>query len=255
MDTTTAIPTEEVDSVSTLIEQVANWYVGNERVLFRGQRQASWGLVPRLGRMQLRLRHVASLEQAELRMLKDFERLSVPYIGNRIVQDEWDRMALAQHHGLPTRLLDWTSNPLVALWFAIERPSGANEGAAVWAFDADEGDYVDKIDSPLEVPRTMVFRPRHHDARIVAQSGWFTVHKYSSSSDRFSEFEKLKAQRSSLRKFTIPKNFFPAIRDDLARCGVSRASLFPDLSGLCEAIAWRYEYLADEGEYDAISSL
>jgi hypothetical protein len=193
--------------------------------------------------------------EAERKMLKDFERLSVPYVGSKMIQDEWDRLALAQHHGLPTRLLDWSSNPLVALWFAVEKPSMAAEDAAIWAFDADVSDYVEEIVSPMDVPRTMIFRPRHHDARIVAQAGWFTVHKYSESADKFLSFEQLKAQRPSLRKFVIPRQFFPAIRADLSRCGVSRSALFPDLAGLCEAITWRYEPLSDEGEYDAISSL
>lgn len=257
MDTATPIPSTEIHSVADLIDQVANWYVGNDRVLFRGQQRLSWKLTPRLGRMRLRGRHIAgSREDVERRMLQDFDRLSIPFLGSRAIQGKWDRLALAQHHGLPTRLLDWTSNPLVALWFAIENPTFADEGAAVWAFDADECDYVDEnLSNPADVPRTMIFRPHHHDSRIVAQSGWFTVHKYSPTNDDFSKFETLKAQRPNLRRFEIPKKVFPAIRDDLARCGINRSSLFPDLSGLCEAITWRYEPLSDETEYDAFCSL
>lgn len=254
MDTTLPIPEERIESVASLIEHVAQWYIGNDRVLFRGQRDARWALTPRLGRLNLRLRYLASLQEAERRMLEDFERLSVPHIGSRALSD-WDRLALAQHHGLPTRLLDWSSNPLVALWFAVELPAKDAEHAAVWAFDTDEGDYADQASSPLDVPRTLVFRPRHHDARIVAQAGWFTVHKYSPSNCRFSEVEKLSAQRPSLRRFLIPRRYFPVIRDDLARCGVNRSVLFPDLAGLCAAILWKYEKLTDEDSYDADSSL
>lgn len=255
MDTSTQIQTVQIESLSTFVDTVASTYAGNYDVLFRGQRAESWRLTPKLGRVNFRLRYSGSIEQTEKKMLDDFERLSVPFIGDRIVQDDWDRIALAQHHGLPTRLLDWTSNPLVALWFAVAKPSNLDEGAVVWAFDADVNDYVDHTMRPLDVPRTMVFRPRHHDSRIVAQSGWFTVHKYSQSTERFSNFDGVKLQRPRLRKFCVPKQYFAAIRDDLGRCGINSATLFPDLAGLCEALTWKYEHLADEARYDVANSL
>lgn len=255
MDTKTEIPKTRIASVAELIERVAEQYSGEDNVLFRGHRNVSWKLTPRLGRLNLRFKYERSLLQAERRMLADFERLAVPHVGNRAVQDEWDSLALAQHHGLPTRLLDWSSNPLVALWFAVEQPADNPEGAAVWAFSADEDDFSDQQEEPGAIPRTMIFRPRHHDARIVAQAGWFTVHKYSESTSKFSNFETLKGQRQKLRKFLIPKQYFPSIRDDLARCGVTRAALFPDLAGLCEHLTWKYEKLSDEDDYDMTSSL
>lgn len=250
MESTPAYPTVQVDSVASFVEKVANWYVGEDDILFRGHQNASWSLVPRLGRLTPRLRFADSLPDTEKKLLTDFERLAVPHIGVRQLQSQWDLLALAQHHGLPTRLLDWSSNPLVALWFAVEKPPESSSPAAVWAYRASDEDFVDQSVAPADIPKTMIFRPRHHDGRIVSQAGWFSVHKYSESKKRFSKFERLEEQKSKLRKFVVPAQYFPAIRDDLSRCGVTKASLFPDLAGLCGYLTWKYEPLADEGDYD-----
>ncbi len=255
MDTTTDIPTEAITSLSALIGAVAEHYSSHGDVLFRGHRNATWLLTPRLGRLHLRMNYEHHLPATEKKMLADFERLAVPHVSSRDIQTKWDLLGLATHHGLPTRLLDWSSNPLVALWFAVANPPEKTHDAAVWAYSTDEGDIVDLKDKPDAIPRTMIFRPRHHDARLAAQAGWFTVHKYSESSSKFSTFERLKGQRQKLRKFVIPATAFPAIRADLARCGVTRAALFPDLAGLCEHLTWKYEKLTDEDGYDLTNSI
>lgn len=244
------ITAEPIHSVSELLTQVAASYSPNDTILFRGQRCASWSLTPRLGRMRIRARHIADRGLAEREMLNEFKRLSVPFIAARSIANDWDLLSVAQHHGMPTRLLDWSSNPLVALWFAVEHPAEGDEPAAVWALDTDPDDYVEDSSHPLDVPRTMVFRPRHHDSRIVAQAGWFTVHKYQESSESFSDFSKLRAQVGRLRKFTFASGEFAAIRSDLARFGINRSMLFPDLGGVCDYVRWKFERLQDEDAHD-----
>lgn len=255
MSTSVNIPIEKVDSVSGLLSRIVELYTGNRSILFRGHRCEDWVLVPRIARTPLRVSYSADPLKTEQYMLDEFERLAVPYLGNRDITSVWDRLALAQHHGLPTRLMDWTSNPLVALWFAIEQPPERNMDAAIWAYGTDEDDIVSLKKSPFDLPRTLIFRPRHHDSRIVAQSGWFTVHKYMVSGGHFSSLERIKTYRSELRKFVIPKQYFASLRDDLARCGIQRAALFPDLSGLCGQLLWHFSPLSDETKYDVSSSL
>lgn len=243
------IPIEKVGSLPDYLQRIEEQYTGNYSVLFRGQQCEDWDLTPRIGRTRFR-RRFSSLLETEKKIIDEFDRLSIPHLGNRDVSSTWDRLALAQHHGLPTRLLDWTTNPLVALWFAIEKPAEREMDAAVWVFAADEADYARREADPFTLPKTLIFRPPHLDARIIAQSGWFTIHKCMKEKSRFIPLNTNAKQKQRLRKLIIPKNYFPALRDDLARCGVNKASLFPDLAGLCGHLQWQFSPLLDEGSYD-----
>src|SRR5262245_34900329 len=93
--------------------------------IFRGQREADWDLIPKIDRMEFknyrklvrdprwrRLKH-------EDRLLTDFMKGARPYVGIA-PRNLWEWLAVAQHHGLATRLLDWTANPMAALFFAVE---------------------------------------------------------------------------------------------------------------------------------------
>jgi hypothetical protein len=236
---------KHVVSVADLLARINTTYAGENTVLFRGQREFNWNLTPTLGRTVFR-QIEDPLPTIERRLLSEFERIAVSHISTRSIQDDWDRLTLAQHYGLPTRLLDWTTNPLVALWFAVQAPANSRFGAAVFACQVREADIATADINPLDPPRTLFFRPRHHDARIVAQGGWFSVHKHYPISGRFSHLDSLLRQRQPLRKFRIPSRCFSSIRQELARCGINEATLFPDLQGLCAHLRWQYSPKSDE---------
>ena len=146
-----------------------------DHVLFRGQRQ-HWTLLPKLAR--LRMRGELDVLAAEIKMLASFKSRAVALLDST-PETEWDWLSIAQHHGMATRLLDWTTNPLAALWFAVERPAVQRKEAVVWVFTHAEEDLVEDPSaaaSPFDLDRTRVFQPKHITRRIVAQHGWFTVH-------------------------------------------------------------------------------
>jgi len=223
----------------------------DDNTLFRGQRE-DLPLLPKIARINLR----DDLLNSEKKIFDDFKRRSIPFLGYS-PQNDWDWIALAQHYGLPTRLLDWTLNPLAALWFAVNKESnkdeitGLNKDGVIWIFQANDGDYADTEDiksKPFNQTITKVFQPKILTGRINTQSGWFTIHKYNSERKGFVKFETNLSYKNKLKKLIIPAKSFSDIRYQLDRCGTNSSSLFPDLDGLCSHIQWMYSLLDDEEE-------
>ena len=174
-----------------------------------------------------------------------FRDHSPPHFRPR-TEARWEMLVVAQHHGLPTRLLDWTENPLAALWFAVHEPACNDEDGVVWVYRYSKSDLaqLDQHLDPFKVCRTRILRPAHVTQRIVSQFGWFTLHPFNAQGGGFVPLEK--AVPSELTKLVIPANAFSDLRWQLDRCGVNCASLFNDLDGLCKHIQWRHTYLEDE---------
>ena len=203
--------------------------------LYRGQ-HVDEPLLPRFARRAEKV-GLADPVAVEKRLLDSFKNQSLPYLDfpapDRYADWEW--MAIAQHHGLPTRLLDWTSSPLVALWFAVETPVPRDTDRGVlWTLSLEEDEIAPLGTSIFEIERTCVFQPAHVTRRIVAQSGWFSVHKYLEAKGKFIPLNRNKAYLGKLEKYCVPLERFAKIRKDLRSMGITSASLFPDLVGLCK---------------------
>jgi hypothetical protein len=145
--------------------------------------------------------------------------------------------------------LDWTQNPLVALWFAVERPPLEKSDGALWVFKpTDKNMVLDFGTDPFNAEYTKVFRPKHVSQRIRAQGGCFTLHKYLEPQKGFIPLEKQTRSRKRLTKLTIPAEVFSQLRLELDRCGINQFSVYPDIDGLCRHIEWQHSRLDDERE-------
>lgn len=208
--------------------------------LFRGQSDASWDLEPAINRVEI-TKWNDEFEQA---IFETFKNMARPHL---LIQpkNKWEWLAVARHHGLPTRLLDWTSNPLVALFFAVELPNDSKD-CAVWCYSHPDIRVNTKQQrSPFEIKRIELYNPPHIALRITAQSGIFTAHPchFDIQTDGASPEWK-----GDLIKQVIPNKERWVIRRDLERIDIHRATLFPDLDGIA-AYVWRSkDFLSDEGD-------
>lgn len=235
----------------TVIRTVAQFVKAVERdtselPLYRGQEE-DWPLLPKLSRVQARDSNVLKNERT---LLNEFKRRAAPFL-DRTPADEWDWLALAQHHGMATRLLDWTSNPLIALWFAVWRPMKQGKEGVVYAFDVEPEDMLSpnggprRLD-PFKATGTKVYQPNMVTSRIVAQSGWFTVHRFEPAKKRFVAFEDDPKYRRRIRKLVIPGKRFADIRYFLDQMGTNQGALFPDLDGVAQYSEWLHTLSSDE---------
>jgi hypothetical protein len=206
-----------------------------------------------LGRLKLK----GELVNTERLMMDEFARTSLPFAEFE-PKGDWDFIALAQHHGLPTRLLDWTQGAYTALWFAVHLPFKASEKlttsghGVVWVFAPDVEDYLLNVKeaSPFDNKSiTKIFRPRIMSRRISAQAGMFTVHKIIDKK-RFIALEKNNKYKHKLTKFIIPPRNFASLRKDLHMFNINYSSQFPDLDGLSHHLEWRHSWFNDEKQSD-----
>lgn len=198
----------------------------------------------------------------EEHILRNFIRYSRPHLDETQQHDAWELLITAQHHGVPTRLLDWSYSPLVAAFFAT-RPYDGGDDRAVWRLDWQTVHkayglpplalLIQDLDSLLGAnhltpwklfsakdlkPFACMIEPPTLDARIAAQAATFTLASTTSQSfEKFLEEQKLDA---ALTRYVIPAEKVAKMRDQLDIVGIDERRLFPDLDGVAAAIQRYY---------------
>lgn len=207
------------------------------------------------------------LLRLEIQMLERFRQRSLPF-HDRDLDDDWECLFFMQHFGVPTRLLDWSENPFIALFFALtsaERTAGKyNKDASVWILDPaawnraalahisyNAGALSPKQDELIgHKPGTDVsvmnrfpvaLFGTHNSPRIVAQRGVFTIFgkEVVSMEDCYSDES---FPQDCLEKIDIPANSIAPLLKELTLLGYTDSVVYPDLQGLAFEFRRFYDF-------------
>ena len=194
--------------------------------LYRGQSNVNWPLIPKLGR-----KPYSDITFGDKFIIEAWKRRASIFI-NRNITSWWDWLTLAQHHGVPTRLLDWSYTPLVAAYFACI--DNVEFNGVIYAYHYREYINSENI-NPFEIEKTEVFRPTSISERVFNQGSIFTVHK--------TPFINLTEENCNgiLQKWVVKKEFKKELQLKLNQLGINYSTIFPDLDGLAKHICWHLE--------------
>lgn len=248
--------------------------------LYRGHRDRKYRLSPLVARVKFRQSVIKgypkfaeskeadhSAEKGLYNSFRTWAASAMPQwaLGNS-TEASWLTLVLAQHHGVPTRLLDWTTNPLVALFFAVEgkdakcdkeqgcrlcNPGSTTHDSAVCVLNIHriaftiqsmarqkenkfppyygyEGAEGKDDDDKPEINRIGIFRPPTVDSRIAAQGSLFTIRSNPSA-----------AIRPSV-KIRIPVGVRGDILSELDHLDINRRTIYPDIDGIAKYTEWVY---------------
>lgn len=221
-----------IEGVGQLIEEVEK-LASKQPILFRGQ-DCNDPLLPKIARGNPAV-DTTNLEKKMLAELKRRTARTPTVLG----QDDWDALVVSQHFGMSTRLLDWSTNPLIALWFAASDLKVKKDGY-VFMLPVSDDMLLDRSTekNPFRNGKTRVFKPAINNDRISAQSGWFTAHVYARKAGKFVDLHK----NTSLKHRVLMKGVRGSDKSRflkaLDRVGINQESLFPGLEGTCRYIDW-----------------
>lgn len=229
-----AITEYRLESVSQLVQHIEE---RSASLFYRGQAQ-DWPLVPSIGRVgRGGFEEILDFERY---IISEFRRQSLPYFDRPPLSTaEW--ILHAQHHGLPTRLLDWTMNPLKALYFAVEDSQNRNDGV-VWSSDG-EVEWNEELPN-LQAQHPYFHRPTHHNRRIVAQESAFLVFPLASDQVDLLPPDLSDTQTyGPVEKFVVPVAKKAEIRRILDQLGINKHLIYQSVEAVAATI--RDMYLMD----------
>lgn len=248
-----AHPVTEVSSLSELANAVEHLRQSSGLVWwYRGHPSATWQLLPRVWR-----EHSPSQER---HLAHEFRARAGTRHSHRPAFDDYAGwLALMQHYGVPTRLLDWTRAPVIAAFFAVHpsvQPQALGDGtaASIWAvapgrlnedqglepllYTLNAGELHGSLRPAFKEhacsKRVVAAVPFESDIRMQVQQGVFTVHTHGDP------LEAVPGTSLWLHQFLIPADARTSMAREVDSLGLGLADIFPDLTSLAQELRTRH---------------
>lgn len=223
----------EIFSFEELVLKISEIY-NNGQWVFRGVKdKVNHKLIPSIGRLPISKYDFPYFEK------EIFNRFKLRAKGKLKLQPQNDLewLTLAQHYGLPTRLLDWSTSPMVAAFFATQPELDAkgmlqpccNNGGAIYVYEVPEYYDTDFLKEPFG-DGVYIFHAPHLSERITGQSGLFTI---QSDPQRELDYPGIEQH---IHKITFSSKTAISIQKSLYYLGIRQGLLFPDLDGIAKDI-------------------
>jgi hypothetical protein len=217
-----------IRSVADLLEAIRKASTQRDWI-FRGHSSAFWSLKAGVHRFSdTTTSDSEQLVGRERWFLDEFKRRARAFLPSPPTSD-WEWLVLSQHFGLPTRLLDWTENPLVSLFFAVrDQHETANDGMIYAYHHGAKAIDLSSTSDPFTLDQIELVRPPHLDQRVIVQQSVFTAEPPL--------YDRGGSEDSDLRYWYVSVRHKASIRTDLAKLGISESSMFPGLPSLASQI-------------------
>ncbi len=212
--------------------------LNNKKWIYRGVSSNHYKLIPSIGRDKHKKKNATLTIDDEKLIFRHFLQYSKSFIKEN--HDYMNLLAIAQHHGLPTRLLDWTFNPLVAAYFAVEKDiiqivnHKKIKYSLIYVYEKPKEAKINEEYVKFEdifVDKLEFFIPNHNHQRIINQNGLFTIHPYKDE-------KWMELSGNEIVAIPIKLSYRRHLRKLLNRLGVNQSTIYPGLDGVSTHIRW-----------------
>lgn len=231
---------KELDSYVDNLKQ-KNIFANNNEMVFRGQANKKWLLYPQISRSYFK--SILS-KNTENKILFDFNKLIKKYRLNKFLQynkiNSWESYYELQHLGLPTRLMDWSNNYYMALFFSVEDPKYDDTDGVIWIFHltekylfVEDKKHLYIYKNPLNIRTSMLINPaivyttRYNDfigiRRKLIQNGKFLLQPRSLT---LTPLENSKLFKFQLEKILVPAILKKQFRNELEDRGINKENVY-----------------------------